>query len=330
MDNSAIRGASINLLVTGGLGFIGSNFIRYMAQEYPACQITNLDKITYAGNPANLTDVAKNPRYSFVRGDICDPALVDSVFKQYAIDTVVHFAAESHVDRSIHDSSAFVRTNVLGTQTLLDASLRHGCSRFIHISTDEVYGSTATGSFTETDPLNPSSPYSASKAASDLLARAFFITHGLPVIVTRCTNNFGPYQYPEKLIPFFVTRLLQKQNVPVYGTGKNIRDWIYVLDHCRAIDFVLRNGTNGEIYNIGSGNEKTNMEITYQLLEILKRDTSAIEYVQDRAGHDWRYSLDSSKLRAMGWAPQTRFETALEETVRWYVQHERWWKPLLR
>ncbi|MDO9325361.1 MAG: dTDP-glucose 4,6-dehydratase [Methanoregula sp.] len=320
----------MNLLVTGGLGFIGSNFIRHMLNTHPTCTITNLDAVTYAGNPANLVDIEKEPRYSFVQGNICNRQIVESVFSRHAIDTVVHFAAESHVDRSIHDSSAFVMTNVLGTQTLLDSALHHKCSRFVHISTDEVYGSTATGSFKETDMLNPSSPYSASKAASDLLARAFFITHGLPVIITRCTNNYGPFQYPEKLIPFFVTNLLKDKKVPVYGTGKNIRDWIYVLDHCRAIDFVLHQGTDGEIYNIGSDHEKTNLDITYEILKILDKDSSSIEFVKDRPGHDWRYSLDSSKLRAMGWKPQTSFETALKETVEWYVQHDRWWQPLLR
>ncbi|MGB7993066.1 dTDP-glucose 4,6-dehydratase, partial [Methanoregula sp.] len=248
----------------------------------------------------------------------------------HTIDAVIHFAAESHVDRSIHDASAFVTTNVLGTQVLLDAALRHKIPRFVHISTDEVYGSAATGSFKETDILTPSSPYSASKAGSDLIARAFFITHGLPVIVTRCTNNFGPYQYPEKLIPFFVTNLIRGKKVPVYGTGKNVRDWIYVLDHCRAIDFVLQKGTPGEIYNIGGDNEKTNLEITHQILEILGKDSSCIEFVKDRPGHDWRYSLDSAKIRSLGWKPQSTFEDALKETVAWYVQHEGWWQPLLR
>jgi dTDP-glucose 4,6-dehydratase len=320
----------MKLLVTGGLGFIGSNFIRYMLGEHPDCTITNFDNMTYAGNPANLADFEKDSRYSFVKGDIRDSHAVDLAFSHHTSDAVVHFAAESHVDRSIHDASAFVTTNVCGTQTLLDAALRHTISRFIHISTDEVYGSTATGSFKETDILNPSSPYSASKAGSDLLARAFFITHELPVIVTRCTNNFGPYQYPEKLIPFFVTSLLREKKVPVYGTGKNIRDWIYVLDHCRAIDFVLRKGVAGEIYNIGGDNEKTNLEITHQILGILGKEASSIEFVKDRPGHDWRYSLDSSKIRNMGWKPQSTFEDALKETVEWYMQHEGWWRPLLR
>lgn len=320
----------MRLLVTGGLGFIGSNFIRQMLEEHPGDSIVNLDKITYAGNPENLKDIAGDPRYTFVRGDICDAEIVGSVFREYPIDAVVHFAAESHVDRSIEDASVFVRTNVLGTHVLLEAALNHGVKRFIHVSTDEVYGSTREGSFVETDNLNPSSPYSASKAASDLLARSYYITHNLPVIVTRCTNNFGPYQYPEKLIPLFVTNLIEGKKVPVYGTGQNVRDWIYVLDHCRAVDFVLRHGEPGEIYNIGGGAEKTNLEITEGILRALGKDESMIEYVRDRPGHDWRYSLDSSKLRAMGWKPEFDFETALQATVRWYTENEWWWRPLKR
>jgi dTDP-glucose 4,6-dehydratase len=320
----------MQLLITGGLGFIGSNFIRQMLEDHPEYAIINLDKITYAGNPNNLKDISSNPHYSFIRGDICDQDLVDTIFRENSIDAVVHFAAESHVDRSIEDASVFVRTNVLGTHTLLEGALKYGTSKFIHVSTDEVYGSIRSGSFRETDNLNPSSPYSASKAASDLLARSYHITHGLPVIVTRCTNNFGPYQYPEKLIPLFATNLLDGKKIPVYGTGQNVRDWIYVIDHCRAIDFVLRHGTPGDVYNIGSGNEKSNMEITRQILEILGKDESMIEYVRDRPGHDWRYSLDSSKLRAMGWKPGFDFETALRATVAWYTENEWWWRPLKR
>ncbi|KAF5063519.1 dTDP-glucose 4,6-dehydratase [anaerobic digester metagenome] len=320
----------MRILVTGGLGFIGSNFIRQMLEEHPGDSIVNLDKITYAGNPENLKDIAGDPRYTFVRGDICDPGVVGSVFREHPIDAVVHFAAESHVDRSIEDASVFVRTNVLGTHVLLEAALSHGVGRFIHVSTDEVYGSIKSGSFRETDNLNPSSPYSASKAASDLLARSYYITHNLPVIVTRCTNNFGPYQYPEKLIPLFATNLLEGKKVPVYGTGKNVRDWIYVLDHCRAIDFVLRHGEPGEIYNIGGDNEKSNLEITGGILRALGKDESMVEYVRDRPGHDWRYSLDSSKLRAMGWKPEFDFETALRATVQWYTGNEWWWRPLKR
>lgn len=320
----------MKLLITGGLGFIGSNFIRYMLKEHPGITITNLDAKTYAGNLENLTDIEKDSRYSFVYGNICDSDVVESVFSLNDIDTVVHFAAESHVDRSICNSADFITTNVLGTHTLLEAALRHDCKKFVHISTDEVYGSTVAGSYKESDPLNPSSPYSASKAASDLIAQAFFITYNMPVIVTRCTNNFGPYQYPEKLIPFFVTNLLRGKKVPVYGTGKNIRDWIYVLDHCFAIDFILKKGAVGEMYNIGSGNEKTNLEITHTILEILGVETSRIEFVKDRPGHDWRYSLDSSKLRALGWKPRTTFESAIKETVEWYVQNKGWWQPLIR
>ena len=244
------------------------------------------------------------------------------------IRTIIHFAAESHVDRSISDASDFIRTNVLGTFTLLDAALSEHIDRFIHISTDEVYGSTSKGSFRETDPLNPSSPYSSSKASSDLIARSYCITHGLPVIITRCTNNYGPYQYPEKLIPLFITNLLEGKKIPVYGTGKNVRDWIHVLDHCRAIDRVLDQGTPGEIYNIGSDNERSNIEITHKILNALGEDESCIEYVKDRPGHDFRYSLDSSKLKSLGWRPEYSFEKGLRETVEWYTANEWWWHPL--
>jgi len=318
----------MTMLVTGGAGFIGSNFIRHMLAEHPETPIVNLDALTYAGNPESLRDVADNPNYTFVHGDICDPGAVAAVFQNHPIETVVHFAAESHVDRSIADGSTFVRTNVLGTFTLLDYALKHGVRRFIHVSTDEVYGSTREGSFTETDNLNPSSPYSSSKAGSDLLARSFFITHDLPVIVTRCTNNYGPYQFPEKLIPLFATNLLEGKKVPVYGTGKNIRDWLYVLDHCRAIDFVLQHGEPGEVYNIGGGAEKTNLEITAKILELLGKDESMIEHVPDRKGHDFRYSLDFGKLRDLGWKPAYSFDDALAATVAWYAENEWWWRPL--
>lgn len=319
----------MKMLVTGGLGFIGSNFIRYILSRYPECALVNLDLMTYAGNPANLKDIEDDRRYSFVRGDICDRECVTDVLERHQVDTIIHFAAESHVDRSISDAPVFVRTNVLGTHVLLEAARIQGIRRFIHVSTDEVYGSIPVGSFTETDGLNPSSPYSASKAGSDLLARSYYLTYGLPVIVTRCTNNFGPYQYPEKLIPLFVTNLFEGRTVPVYGTGRNVRDWIYVIDHCRAIDCILTRGKPGEIYNIGSGNELTNLEITHRLLELTGRDTSQITFVQDRPGHDWRYSLDASKLRSMGWTPEYDFEAGLRETVAWYRENGWWWKPLL-
>jgi dTDP-glucose 4,6-dehydratase len=318
----------MKLLVTGGAGFIGSNFIRHMLIAHPEYDIVNLDSLTYAGNLNNLKDCDTHPRYTFVQGDICNRTLVNALMEKHGIDTVVHFAAESHVDRSIADASVFVTTNVLGTHTLLEAARRHAIRRFIHISTDEVYGSTREGSFKETDILSPSSPYSSSKAGSDLLALSYGTTYNLPVIVTRCTNNFGPCQYPEKLIPLFVTNLLDGKKVPVYGTGKNVRDWIHVQDHCRAIDFLLHKGNCGEIYNIGGENEKTNLEITEKILTLLKKDTTMIEHVQDRPGHDFRYSLDCSKIRTLGWKPWYSFEEGLEETVSWYVQNEWWWRPL--
>jgi dTDP-glucose 4,6-dehydratase len=296
--------------------------------KYPKYQIINFDKLTYAGNLANLKDLESNVNYSFVKGDICDPVAVNEVMKK--VDTIVHFAAESHVDRSIEDGSVFVKTNVLGTNTLLQSALANNMKKFIHISTDEVYGSIKEGSFTEKDNLNPSSPYSSSKAGSDLLALSYFTTHGLPVCVTRCTNNFGPYQYPEKLIPFFISRLMEGKKVPVYGTGLNIRDWIYVEDHCSAVDFVLHTGKSGEIYNVEGGNELTNLEITYRLIKILGKDESLIEYVEDRKGHDFRYSLDGTKLEKMGWKPKYDFDTALEQTVKWYIENKWWWEPLKR
>jgi dTDP-glucose 4,6-dehydratase len=313
-------------LVTGGCGFIGSNFIRYMLGNYQDCFITNLDKLTYAGNPDNLRDLEKEDRYKFIKGDICDTEIVDKAMKN--IDTVVHFAAESHVDRSISSGSEFVRTNVLGTNVLLESAMKNDIERFIHISTDEVYGSIQKGSFKETDVLNPSSPYSASKAGSDLLVRSYFTTHGFPAVITRCTNNFGPYQYPEKLIPLFITNLLEDRKVPVYGTGKNVRDWIYVLDHCRAIAFLLQKGKAGEIYNIGSGNERTNIEITEKILELLGKDKSRIQFVEDRKGHDLRYSLDFSRMTKLGWKPAYDFDTAISETVQWYRQNRWWWEKL--
>jgi len=297
-----------------------------MLEKYPNCKIFNLDKLTYAGNPDNLKDIENNPKYSFVRGDICDLAVVDKVMQN--VDHVVHFAAESHVDRSIEDGSVFVRTNVLGTYTLLESAMKHGIIKFIHVSTDEVYGSIKEGSFKETDMLTPSSPYSSSKASSDLIAQSYYITYKLPVIITRCTNNFGSYQYPEKLIPLFITNLLENLNVPVYGTGKNVRDWIYVLDHCTAIDFVLHNGSIGEIYNIGGGVEKTNLEITWKILAMLVKDESMVEYVKDRPGHDLRYSLDCSKLRELGWRPEYNFDEALAKTIKWYVENRWWWEKL--
>ncbi|MDD4497764.1 MAG: dTDP-glucose 4,6-dehydratase [Methanosarcinaceae archaeon] len=316
----------MRLLVTGGCGFIGSNFIIYMLEKYPDCRVINLDKLTYAGNPENLKSIRDNPNYTFIKGDICDREVVGKAMRK--ADCVVHFAAESHVDRSIEDDSVFVRTNVLGTNVLLRAALENKIKKFVHISTDEVYGSRKEGSFAETDILEPSSPYSSSKAGSDLLALSFHSTYGLPVIITRCTNNFGLYQYPEKLIPFFISLLLNGEKVPVYGKGQNIRDWIYVRDHCSAVDCLLHKGEEGEIYNIGGGNELTNIEITHRLLKLLGKDESLIKFVEDRKGHDFRYSLDCSKLRKMGWKPEFSFDEALEKTVKWYVENRWWWEPL--
>lgn len=315
----------MKILVTGGSGFIGSNYIRMMFKRYPDIKITNLDKLTYAGNPDNLQDIT-NPGYTFIKGDICDPGVVNKAME--GTDAVVHFAAESHVDRSIKDGSVFVTTNVLGTNTLLNCALQSGVNKFIHVSTDEVYGSIDYGSFTEKDPLEPSSPYSASKAGSDLLAMSYYITYGLPVTITRCTNNFGPYQYPEKLIPLFITNLMEGKKVPVYGTGLNVRDWIFVEDHCSGIDFVFNHGCSGDIYNIGGGSELTNLEITHRILEVLEQDESSIEFVEDRKGHDLRYSLDCAKLKGMGWKLEYDFDKALKSTVKWYMDNRWWWEPL--
>jgi len=315
----------MKILVTGGAGFIGSNYIRMMFNRNPNIEITNLDKLTYAGNAENLRNIS-NKGYNFIKGDIRDPEIVEKGME--GIDAVIHFAAESHVDRSISDSLMFVTTNVVGTNTLLNSALDSDITRFVHVSTDEVYGSIEEGSFTEEDILEPSSLYSSSKAGSDLLALSYHTTYGLPVTVTRCTNNFGPYQYPEKLIPLFITNLMEGKQVPVYGTGLNVRDWIYVEDHCSGIDFVHRHGREGEIYNIGGGNELTNLEITHRILDLLGKDESMIRYVEDRKGHDLRYSLDCTKLHNMGWKPEYDLDTALESTVQWYIENRWWWEPL--
>jgi dTDP-glucose 4,6-dehydratase len=314
----------MHLLVTGGAGFIGSNFIRHVLQN-PEVRVTNLDKLTYAGNPANLKDIEGNPRYRFVQGEICDAKTVNECVKN--ADAIVHFAAESHVDNSISGPDVFIRTNVHGTLTLLNAARKKN-TRFLHVSTDEVYGSRKTGAFTEKDVLSPSSPYSASKAASDLLALSYFTTYGLPVTVTRSSNNFGPYQFPEKLIPLFITNLLEGKKVPLYGDGKNVRDWIYVEDNCAAIFTALQNGKPGEIYNIAGGNELPNVEITKKILSALGKDDSSIEYVKDRPGHDRRYAIDDRKIRALGWKPKHDFSTALQKTISWYKANTDWWKPL--
>jgi len=318
----------MKLLVTGGVGFIGSNFIRHIRQEHPDWEITNLDKLTYAGNLENLKDIQDQPGYHFVKGDIADRELVDNLLSQ-EFDVIVNFAAESHVDRSILDASPFIETNVKGTQVLLEGAKKHGIQRFIQVSTDEVYGSIDSGRFTEESLLSPNSPYSASKTAADLLCRAYFKTHHLPAIVTRCTNNLGPYQFPEKLIPLAITNALEDKPVPVYGDGLNIRDWIFVHDHCRALDDVIQKGKPGEIYNIGSGNEKTNLELIHKLLELLDKPQSLIQFVSDRPAHDRRYALDCTRIaKELGWKPAYSFEKALSATVDWYLRNESWWRAI--
>ncbi|HET8642104.1 MAG TPA: dTDP-glucose 4,6-dehydratase [Pseudonocardiaceae bacterium] len=321
----------MRLLVTGGAGFIGSNFVRrLLSGSYDAfadAEVVVLDKLTYAGNEANLAPVAHHERYQFVKGDICDAEAVGDLMR--GVDVVVHFAAETHVDRSISGSAGFVLTNVLGTQVLLQAALDAAVQRFVHVSTDEVYGSIETGSWPEDHPLLPNSPYAASKASSDLLVRSYHRTHGLPVCVTRCSNNYGPYQFPEKVIPLFVTNLMDGRKVPLYGDGLNVRDWLHVDDHCRALALVAERGRPGEVYNIGGGIELNNRELTDRLLAAMDADWSMVEMVTDRKGHDRRYSLDWSKIAAeLGYVPQVGFEEGLAATVRWYRQNRAWWEPL--
>jgi len=316
----------MRLLVTGGCGFIGSNFIRQQLQTHADASIVNLDLLTYAGNLENLSDLADDSRYEFRRGDICDRELVDEILADGSFDAVVNFAAESHVDRSILDSGPFIRTNIVGTQVLLDASRAAGVARFVQVSTDEVYGSLGeTGFFTEETPLAPSSPYSASKTSADLLVSAYHHSFGFPAIITRCSNNYGPYQFPEKLIPLFLTNAMSNEPLPVYGSGQNVRDWIHVEDHCRGVDMALRKGKPGEVYNFGGGNERTNLEITHAILEIVGKPESLIRYVADRPGHDLRYAIDSAKAeRELGWKPQVDFESGLRETAQWYQTHGEW------
>jgi dTDP-glucose 4,6-dehydratase len=315
----------MKILVTGGAGFIGANFLLHILQAHSDWDVTNLDKVTYAGNLENLKNIENEPHYHFVKGDIADSEVVDGLLGQ-KFDVVVNFAAESHVDRSILDAAPFIDTNIRGTQVLLEGARKHGVGKYLQVSTDEVYGSTETGSFTERSPLDPSSPYSASKASADLLCLAYHKTHHIPIVITRCTNNYGPFQFPEKLIPLVITNALQAKPIPVYGDGLNVRDWIYVLDHCRALDTVVQHGKVGEVYNVAGNSEKTNLEVIKAILGHLKKPESLIRFVADRPGHDRRYSIDSSRIgRELGWKPTCSFAEALAETVDWYLKNEPWW-----
>ncbi|WP_203332303.1 dTDP-glucose 4,6-dehydratase [Planococcus beigongshangi] len=319
------------ILITGGAGFIGGNFIHYMADKYPEYDLVNLDLLTYAGDVSKHEKLGKNSNYTFYQMDIADRASVFQLFNESAFDYVVHFAAESHVDRSIIDPSVFIRTNVLGTQVLLDAARESGIEKFLHVSTDEVYGELdfeTDNLFTEDMPLNPNSPYSASKAASDLLVRAYHETYGMPVNITRCSNNYGPYHFPEKLIPLAISNALNNQAIPVYGRGNNVRDWLHVQDHCSAIDLLLHKGEAGEVYNIGGHNERTNLEVVQTIIKALDKEDSLIEFVADRPGHDKRYAINPSKLEKMGWKPNFDFDTGINETIRWYQDNRKWWERL--
>jgi dTDP-glucose 4,6-dehydratase len=318
----------VNLLVTGGAGFIGSNFIRHILNTRPDYRIVNLDKLTYCGNLNNLKDVQESRNYEFIKGDICDEKMVLQAMK--GCDFVINFAAQSHVDRSIKDSTEFIRTNVMGTQVLLDAAKKLKIRRFLQISTDEVYGDIKSGLSKEDDALLPNSPYAATKAAADLLCRSYFKTYKMPVVIARSSNNFGPYQYPEKVMPLFITNALEDKPLPLYGDGKNIRDWIYVIDNCSALDLVLHKGKAGQIYNIGGGNQLRNIKIAKDILKMMKKDKELLSFVTDRPGHDRRYALDSKKIEELGWKPDYDFKKALRMTIEWYISNEWWWKPLKR
>ncbi|MFZ2970509.1 MAG: dTDP-glucose 4,6-dehydratase [Minisyncoccia bacterium] len=316
------------ILVTGGAGFIASNFIRYIFEKYDDYYIVNLDKLTYAGNLHNLKDAEKNPRYKFIKGDICNKKAVEEIFRNEKPEFVVNFAAATNVDQSIINPEVFTETNVIGVHILLEAARKSGIKRFLQISTDEVYGSADENKFKETDNISPNNPYSSSKAGGDLLAKSYYNTFGLPVVITRSSNNFGCFQFPEKLIPFFITNLLEDKKVTLYGDGSNIRDWIYVMDNCKGIDTVLHKGKVGEVYNIGGGNEKSNLEVTKIILSEIGKNEAYIEYVKDRPGHDFRYALDSGKINKLGWEPQHDFDAAIRETVGWYKKNESWWKRI--
>ncbi|MFH1218227.1 MAG: dTDP-glucose 4,6-dehydratase [Candidatus Peregrinibacteria bacterium] len=323
----------MKILITGGAGFIGSNYTHYRFEKYPEDEIWVLDKLTYAGNLGNLSDLAEDKRFHFVKGDIADKKFVEKLFSDEKFDAVVNFAAETHVDRSITGPSIFVQTNIVGTHNLLEAARASGVKRFHQVSTDEVYGDLGTDSndyFTEKTPISPNCPYAASKAAADILVKSYYETYKMGVTISRCSNNYGPYQFPEKLIPYFFKLISEDKKVPVYGDGKNVRDWLYVIDHCRAIDMILADGRIGEVYNVGGNNEKTNLEITKFLLEFLGKDESLITYVDDRLAHDRRYAIDSSKLQSeLGWAPTVTFEEGIEKTFKWYKEHEEWWQDLI-
>lgn len=321
----------MKLLVTGGAGFIGSNFVRYMVNKYPNYQIVNLDLLTYAGNLENLKDIENAPNYKFVRGDIADREFIQGLFEEEKFDYVLNFAAESHVDRSITDPGIFVQTNIQGTLALLDAAKTFGVTKYLQVSTDEVYGTLGeTGYFTEETPLAANSPYSASKAGADLLVRAYHETFGLPVNITRCSNNYGPYHFPEKLIPLMIINALHDKDLPIYGDGLNVRDWLHVEDHCQAIDLVLHKGRNGEVYNVGGNNERTNIEIVKTILKHLGKPESLMKFVKDRPGHDRRYAIDATKLRTeLGWSPKYNFDTGIEQTINWYLNNQEWWKNII-
>ncbi len=318
----------MKILITGGAGFIGSCFVRYMLNKHQNYKIINLDALTYAGNIENLSDVKDNPNYSFVKGNICDKNLIVELTKD--VDAIINFAAETHVDNSISNPNIFIETNVVGTLNLLEAAKNNKVERYLQVSTDEVYGSLGKdGYFTERTPISPNSPYSASKASADMLVRAYNKTYNVPTLITRCSNNYGPYQYPEKLIPFFISKLLKGEKIPLYGDGQNVRDWLYVYDHASAIDTVLHKGKTGEVYNVGGHNEKTNIEITKLILENMGRDESMIEYVKDRPGHDRRYAIDNSKItNELGWKPSKTFEEGIKDTINWYLENQDWIKSI--
>lgn len=320
------------ILITGGAGFIGGNFVHFMVKKYPEYELYNLDLLTYAGDLTKHQDIEKEPNYHFVKADITNKSVITELFEREKFDYVIHFAAESHVDRSITNPEIFVETNVLGTQVLLDASRATNISKFVHVSTDEVYGELdfdPTTFFTENTPLQPNSPYSASKAASDLLVRAYGETYNLPVNITRCSNNYGPYHFPEKLIPLTISRVINNQKVPVYGDGKNIRDWLHVQDHCTAIDLVLHKGVANEVYNVGGHNEKTNLEVVKTIINTLDKSENLIEFVGDRLGHDKRYAIDPTKLEKLGWKPTYTFETGIAQTIKWYLDNNHWWEQII-